>query len=192
MEMNCHCKDCVSVMRFIDEKHPGGTSACVDGGVGKALFYLTDIEFCDEGDPSDKFGYVKLGQDGKNVRNYTKCCGTMMNSAGGAGFPANFRPFTRNCIVKADDGTPYDETKKGAADAEKPLNTMASKSFDPAAVPEPKHDIAPIGKLSYFIIGALKKMLGFGKNPALEGKKVLFATGMEDDVEVCPAPVAAN
>jgi hypothetical protein len=167
-------------MRYVDEKHPDGASADVKGGVGKALFYLKDIEF-EEEDPSDKFGYVKLGESGVNVRNYTKCCGTMMNSAGGAAFPCNFRPFTRNCIIKTDDGTPF------KTDAE-PLNINASCAFDPSAVPDPKHATAPMGTMSYFISGMLKKAVGIGKNPSLAGKKVFYATGKEDDVEVCPSP----
>lgn len=101
---NCHCHCCVAVMKYVEEKHPGGTSADVDGGVGKALFNLSSIKFVKvdgvDGEPSldgdsdplsDKVGYVKVGEKGKIVRTYTKCCGTLFHSAGGDNFPCNFR-----------------------------------------------------------------------------------------------------
>ena len=192
MAVNCHCKDCVTVMKYVDEHHPSGKSANVSGGVGKAMFYLKDIDFGDisdghdgtsKKDPSDKFGYVKLGQDGKNVRCYTKCCGTMMMTASGTVFPANFRPFNRNCIFTAD-GTPFDDKAESIVGGE-PYNMNVKSASDPNNVPEPKHDTVPFGILKSFITCAFKKSIGMGKNPDFEGTKLFFATGQENEIDVC-------
>ena len=55
-----------------------GSSALVNGGVGKSLYLIKDIEL-----PEGGLAFLKVG-DGKNIRSYTTCCGTLFNSAGGA------------------------------------------------------------------------------------------------------------
>mmetsp|Transcript_96782 Transcript_96782/g.166868 ORF Transcript_96782/g.166868 Transcript_96782/m.166868 type:complete len:199 (-) Transcript_96782:544-1140(-) len=104
LEFNCHCRFCVAPARYLNEKYPNGTSALVNKGVGKSLFYLKDVTLAASNPP---LKYLRVGPEGTNIRSFTSCCGTLFNSAGGAGFPLKGgRPITRNCIYQAD-GSPY-------------------------------------------------------------------------------------
>jgi hypothetical protein len=117
---------------------PGGVSAlsdpASDSGAAKAFYYLTNVDILSD-NPEEKLGFVKVGDRGKIVRSYTKCCNTVLNTAGGKKFPAGFRPFNRNCIYNSD-GSKFDPPAA--------LNIMAEASFNPALVPEPKHKEIPL------------------------------------------------
>jgi hypothetical protein len=92
----------VAPARFLDAKH-GATarSALVNGGVGKVFWHLENIEL-----PAEELRFLKVGENGENIRSYTACCGTLFNTAGGKQFSAPARPLTRNS-VKAPDGSAY-------------------------------------------------------------------------------------
>lgn len=66
------------------------------------------------------------------------------------------------------------------------MHVNAKHSFDPEKVPEPKSETASFGLISKFMFGMIKKKLGFDCNESLKGKKILYATGDEGDVEVTP------
>jgi hypothetical protein len=125
---NCHCHSCTASARYVDVKG-GGTSAIADpstnSGAAKAFYWLSDVDVVDD----VKLSFIKVGEKGRIVRSYTKCCNTMLNTASGKKFPAGFRPFNRNCIQNAD-GTQYNPPNV--------LNGMAKNAFDPATVPAPK------------------------------------------------------
>ena len=136
--INCHCRSCVACMRYIDAKGDGRNTSAVaggaNGGVAKAFFELENVEFVGT-NPIDKMAFVKLGSDGKNIRSYTRCCGTQINTAGGRSFPASFRPFNRNCI-KNSDGSEYE------IDPATVLNVFKAKAFEPNRVPKPDGGLA--------------------------------------------------
>lgn len=178
LNLNCHCHSCLAASKHISEKYPDGTSAVVEGGgVGAALFRLVDVVEADDL-TDDQFGYVKVGDTGGNIRVYTKCCGSAVTISGGAAFPCNWIPIIRNGVVKASDGTtPY-------VPATPVPETQVKCAADPASVPEPKFNVVPPKLAFAFVSGMLKKKLGVGGNPALKDKKLFYATGAEEDVEV--------
>ena len=164
--VNCHCRSCVSCMRYIDAKGEGrNTSAEApndNGGVAKAFYDMKDVEFVGD-DPAGQLAFVKLGDDGKNVRSYTRCCGTQLQTAGGRSFPAAFRPFNRNCITNAD-GSKYDPDGV--------LNIFKAKSFDPEKVPQPNGHLAAVPFLASFVTKILGyKFFGVGNDSDLEPEK---------------------
>lgn len=122
--MNCHCHSCVAPARYLDAKYPETSkSGLVDGGVGKAMFRLEDIELTEGG-----LTYFKVGDKGENIRSYATCCGTLFNSAGGKVFPASARPLTRNNIQNSD-GSPY-------VSPETPTSGNTKHAFDDYTLPE--------------------------------------------------------
>uniref|UniRef100_A0A7S2NYM5 CENP-V/GFA domain-containing protein n=1 Tax=Zooxanthella nutricula TaxID=1333877 RepID=A0A7S2NYM5_9DINO len=149
---NCHCRSCVSVAAHCDAKACGkNTSALTDGGgVAKALYYLLDVDLAGCKLP-EMLAFVKVGATGTNVRSYTKCCGTLMNTAGGSAFPAGFRPFNRRCIRNAD-GTAFEP--------EGVVNVMAKYAHDPQAVPEPRRSMISASIARTFVAGVVAKRLG--------------------------------
>jgi hypothetical protein len=72
---NCHCHSCSACARYADESL-GGTSAISDAstnsGAAKAFYYLKNVE-CEDENPEEKLGFIKVGQAGKIARSYTKC-----------------------------------------------------------------------------------------------------------------------
>lgn len=189
MSMNCYCHSCVAPVRYLDEKFNGKSTsaATADGnGAAKVFFALTDIQVVgdddDDDDPSDKLGYVKVGDEGCMIRSYTKCCGTQLNTAGGDAFPCNFRPFNRNALYHyADDDS---SSNQPFAPASAPPNVNCQHAFvSMDDIPEPKYNSTPAGVLSMFLAGIAKKKLGWGVNPDLVDKKIFYAKGNEvDDV----------
>lgn len=146
MNINCHCHSCVASARHVDAKGSDNTSALNEtGGVGKSFYYLDQVEV-PKGDLDGKLEFCKVGESGKIIRSYTKCCGTLLNTAGGAEFPAGFRPFNRSCI-KNSDGTRYSPRDV--------LNVHAKSAFEPKDVPEPKAATAAPKIYAGFIGGAL-------------------------------------
>jgi hypothetical protein len=166
--VNCHCRSCVSCMRHIDAKGDGrNTSAEAangNGGVAKAFYDMKDVEFTSD-NPAEQLAFVKLGDEGKNVRSYTRCCGTQLQTAGGRSFPAAFRPFNRNCITNAD-GSKYDP------DPGRVLNVFKAKAFDPGKVPKPNGGLAAAPILAGFAAKILGyRLFGLGADSALEPEK---------------------
>jgi hypothetical protein len=124
-EGNCHCHSCVAPARYLDAKYPQTSkSGLVNGGVGKAFFRLEDIEL-----PEGGLAYLKVGENGENIRSYTTCCGTLFNTAGGKIFPIAARPLTRNNIQNSDS-SPY-------VSPEAPTNTFTKYAYDDYTLPEP-------------------------------------------------------
>lgn len=146
MSFNCHCRSCVACARHVDAKGLDNTSALDEtGGVAKSLYYLDSVDVS-KVELDGKLEFCKVGESGDIIRSYTKCCGTMVNTAGGGNFPTGFRPFNRNCI-KNIDGTDYSPQEV--------LNVMSKHAFKPEDVPEPKAAIATPGVLAAFIGGVL-------------------------------------
>lgn len=144
---NCHCKSCASAAKFVAAKNdPPCTASALtaEGGVMKALYYLENVEKLTPEVPD--YGYVKIGQDGGNIRVYTKCCNTPMQTAGGDGFPMGVRPFNRNCVYNKD-GSKFEP--------EDVPNVMAGEAFDADKVPEPKYTMLPCGLLCCAMIPAI-------------------------------------
>jgi hypothetical protein len=123
--MNCHCHSCVAPARYLDAKYPETSKSglMVNGGVGKAMFHLEDIEL-----PEGGLTYLKVGDNGEKIRSYTTCCGTLFNTAGGKGFPRAARPLTRNNIQNSD-GSPY-------ISLETPTDVNTKNAYDDYALPE--------------------------------------------------------
>jgi len=127
-EMNCHCHSCVAPGRYLDAKFPDTSqSGLVHGGAGKSFFHLQDIELPQEGGAG--LSFLKVGDDGENIRSYTTCCGTLFNTAGGKQFTRAARPLTRNQIQNSD-GTPF-------VSPETPTDVLTKHAFGDYALPEP-------------------------------------------------------
>ena len=169
---NCHCRSCVACMRHIDAKGGGrntsAEAANSNGGVAKAFYYTKDVEFSDD-NPAEQIQFLKLGETGKNVRSYTRCCGTQLNTAGGRSFPAGFRPFNRNCITNAD-GSRYNPDPAGV------LNLFKAKAFEPEKVPKPNGGLAIVPFLAGFVARILGyKLFGLGvRKPELGNQVRIF------------------
>lgn len=132
MDVNCYCHSCVACCRFVDEKHPGGTTGLKDDGAVFTAYKPSQIDFLGA-DLTDTFGLVKVGPKGKFYRLYTKCCGTLAIP----GAMSKFVSFNRNGIYN-QDGSPY-------VPAKPPLNLQKKNAFDPSLVPEPSHATFPMG-----------------------------------------------
>jgi len=144
----------------------------------KAFFYLKNVEFSDDR-PAEQLQFLKLGDTGKNVRSYTRCCGTLLNTAGGRAFPAGFRPFNRNCITNPD-GSKYNP------DPASIVNIMKASAFEPEKVPEPNTVLASVPVLAGFVARILGyKLFGLGIDSTMgEEKERAF---MVDGAEVTEA-----
>ena len=128
-DFNCHCHSCVSVMRHLDKKFPNAASAAVEHGVGKSFWLLKDITL-PPGD--DLLAFINVGSDGKKIRSYTTCCGTLFNTAGGAVFRIPARPLSRN-NVRSFNGAAY--TPKTP-----PTNVLTKHSFGDYTLPENSYE----------------------------------------------------
>jgi hypothetical protein len=136
--MNCHCRSCVAPARHLDAKYPETSkSGLVNGGVGKAFFKLEDIEL-----PEGGLAYLKVGDEGENIRSYTTCCGTLFNTAGGKRFPLAGRPLTRNNIQNSD-GSPY-------VSPETPTDVSTQHAHDDYTLPEPNFEGASPAAMAGF------------------------------------------
>eukprot|EP00756_Hemistasia_phaeocysticola_P055476 Hpha_TRINITY_DN31424_c0_g1::TRINITY_DN31424_c0_g1_i1::g.145295::m.145295 len=177
---NCHCHGCVNPMHFADSLQPPGTSAaCEGGGVAKAMYELDQLDLPD-GLNASHFRFVKNGEKGGMVRTITKCCNTLMNTAGGSVFPGAFRPFNRNCIYNKDGSL------ANLTPGEKPINVNAINAFDPAKVPEPKVDEASCGVLCGFLrLICVSKCCCCCNGDAKKGydRDIFWKSGRSADVE---------
>ncbi len=96
----------VAPARYADEHFGRTNRTALDslGGVAKYFAKLKDVTYHPSNPP---LNYIRVGPKGTNVRTITSCCGTILNTAGGAKFPIkDARPFSRNNIYNAD-GTLY-------------------------------------------------------------------------------------
>mmetsp|Transcript_2021 Transcript_2021/g.5983 ORF Transcript_2021/g.5983 Transcript_2021/m.5983 type:complete len:230 (+) Transcript_2021:130-819(+) len=177
MSLNCNCRSCTAVTDHLDSRPDPGTSALAKApgsGVAKTFFLLSQLVF--EDPTHSKIGFLKLGDTGENVRTYTTCCGTMLNTSGGNSFPCSFRPFNRNCIVNSD-GTPYQPPYVVPN-----VNTRAA--LQPATVAKPSFYGCPTWALFVFVSNMFWTWLtgyglgGLGKDAAMWKK------GSDSDVEV--------
>mmetsp|Transcript_14603 Transcript_14603/g.29987 ORF Transcript_14603/g.29987 Transcript_14603/m.29987 type:complete len:202 (-) Transcript_14603:126-731(-) len=173
---NCHCHSCVAASRFIDERHGdilnnGHTSALdYTGGCAVSVHWISNVDFIGDSDPLDRLGYVKVGEKGTIPRYYTKCCGTQIITLVQGYLHCG---LNRNAVYE-EDGEKY-------APAVAPVNIMAKSAFNPAVVPNPKSDFAPLGLIFKFIPLFTLGSLGIGKS------KVKFNTSPEmSKAEVVP------
>jgi hypothetical protein len=88
---------------------------------------LEDIEL-----PEGGLAYLKVGDDGENIRSYTTCCGTLFNTTGGKSFPFAARPLTRNNIQNSD-GSPY-------VSPETPTDVLTKDAYNDYTLPEPNFE----------------------------------------------------
>lgn len=179
---NCHCHSCTSASRFITENHPEGTTQLSDitnnTGSAMSVYNLKDTIFV-EGSPQDNFGYVKVGEKGKAVRSYTKCCGTQAFTSG-MPVPISYRHFNRNCIYN-EDGTKY------IPDDPVP-NIMLSYAFvDPSVISAetPKYNYIPLSLLGLLVPDMIKTMLGLSDMGKMANEPAMFFKP-EDVDEIVP------
>mmetsp|Transcript_394 Transcript_394/g.819 ORF Transcript_394/g.819 Transcript_394/m.819 type:complete len:204 (+) Transcript_394:57-668(+) len=177
--MNCHCHSCVSVARHCDDKAAGSNISALSegGGCAKAMFYLENVSLPDD-KLAEKLAFCKVGDQGDIIRSYTKCCGTLVNTAGGRSFPTGFRPFNRNCI-RNEDGTPYEPK-------EPVINILAKYAFRPEDVPAPRRSLVPMGILRKFAGGAISYKLGCCPGVGTLGQEKAFHMAGADVSEVVP------
>eukprot|EP00656_Telonema_subtile_P052887 TRINITY_DN7488_c0_g1_i1.p1 TRINITY_DN7488_c0_g1~~TRINITY_DN7488_c0_g1_i1.p1 ORF type:complete len:226 (+),score=14.71 TRINITY_DN7488_c0_g1_i1:283-960(+) len=178
---DCHCHGCVSAMRHVDAKESPGTSASSSsGGVCKALFYFEQMQFdpslLENGELEKQLHHVKVGDKGVVVRSYTRCCNTLMFTAGGKGFPGNFRPLNRNCI-RNGDGSAY--VPPGVVHS-----VQASSAFEPDLVPEPKSGIMPCGIGCSFLGGICKSKCCCAGGGQISDHPALSPDSKASDIEV--------
>lgn len=123
------------VQRHIGDKRKvgQGASASKDGGTAASFYAASKVEF--PADLDRKLSFVKVGESGRVGRSYTNCCQSQVTNAVGPTFVA----FTTN-FIRNDDGSPY-------VPSEPVWNVMVKYAFDPSAVKDPKHDLAPFGLL---------------------------------------------
>lgn len=102
-----------------------------------SLYKSSKIEF--PNDLDGKLSFVKVGETGGAHRCYTNCCRSQVTNV----VSPKFAGLTTN-MMKNGDGSPY--VPPGPL-----LNMNAVHAFDPGAVPEPKHDRAPLGAFLAFL-----------------------------------------
>ena len=144
LNSTCHCNSCVSCARFIDSGGRG-TSAIDNhggGGVALSMFQPWQVDF-DSMKPKltteMTLGSVKVGQEGKLQRLYSKCCNTMI------GFVhSKFVALNRNAIYEVD--AYGSDTKKQYVPTDPPHHVHTKNSFNDSTltIPEPKYDTIPI------------------------------------------------
>ena len=168
---HCHCHSCVSTARHIDKLYGTTNTSAVhtkSGGFALAFYNISDIHYCDEPGKDDaskedeiikKLDFGKVGNDGTNLRSYTKCCGTLVNTFGGVG---HARPFNYNAIyekkVVNDDHHRHNKDDEAATmsstgttttmltpafqgKSDEYPNVFTFASFDPDTIPQPKYKI---------------------------------------------------
>ena len=179
---NCHCHSCTAASRFITEKHPEGTTQLSDitnnTGSAMSVYNLKDTIFVDGSPQDDNFGYIKVGENGKVVRSYTKCCGTQAFTSG-MPIPLSYRHFNRNCIYN-EDGTKY-------IPKDPVPNLMLSYAFvDPSVVSEtPKYNYIPLSLLGVVVPNMIKTMLGLADMGKMADEPSMFFKS-EDVDEIVP------
>ena len=160
LDANCHCHSCVASSRFIHENHgkeKNGTIAIEsNGGSVFSMYRLAKVDFPDDVDPRENLGCVKVGDKGKMLRYYTKCCGTQVFTVTEMGTDPG---FNRNAIYEGnlDDETKYIPTKT-------PINIMTKYAFGPKEdIPDPKAEKASMGMIAKFLPKIISSSMGFGK-----------------------------
>ena len=180
LELSCH--SCTAASRFITENHPEGTTQLSDitnnTGSAMSVYNLKDTIFVDGSPQDDNFGYIKVGENGKVVRSYTKCCGTQAFTSG-MPIPLSYRHFNRNCIYN-EDGTKY-------IPKDPVPNLMLSYAFvDPSVVSEtPKYNYIPLSLLGVVVPNMIKTMLGLADMGKMVDEPSMFFKP-EDVDEIVP------
>eukprot|EP00658_Telonema_sp_P-2_P032550 TRINITY_DN24073_c0_g1_i3.p2 TRINITY_DN24073_c0_g1~~TRINITY_DN24073_c0_g1_i3.p2 ORF type:complete len:151 (+),score=29.97 TRINITY_DN24073_c0_g1_i3:170-622(+) len=129
---------------------------------------------------TEQLGTVKVGEKGTNVRSYTRCCNTLLFTAGGKSFPGAFRPMNRNCIRNNDsDDSPFVPV------GDVP-NVQAASAFVPEEVPEPRHSSLPCGLLCGFIGGICRAKCCCDRSGVLADDPAIQSDPESADVEVVP------
>lgn len=128
IDVTCHCRSCVSVIQFIEQKADNGKPPRIsgldkqNGGATYSGIPLNHFELSPHDAP--KFGYVKLGKNGPKARVYTQCCHTFVFHGGS--WPFCFRMFNRHGLILAN-GSPYTPSII--------YNIMKNHAADPTKVP---------------------------------------------------------
>ncbi|KAL3904199.1 MAG: hypothetical protein SGILL_010159 [Bacillariaceae sp.] len=198
--INCFCHSCVAPVRYMVEKHPGGISAASpEGGAAFSLFHLQDMELPEptgeKGTPEEyNLGFLHVGENGKSLRTYTKCCNTQLNMGTGAAFPANFRPLNRNCVyevVRDEDGSIVTTLKPYTPIPSKiPTNCNLKHAYDDVdieSIPEPKSNGVPMGFFLPMVGRILMYLVGYDKDPKMDA--ILFIHARPDQVPVETVPI---
>lgn len=138
-----------------------------------------DIIFDQKG-VHDNLGYVKVGENGKSIRSYTKCCGTQAFSTG-KDMPLSVRHFNRNCIYN-EDGTkwiPKDDV---------PNILLAYAFVDPASISadeSTKYKYAPWSVWRVLIPNMMQTMLGMTDAGSMVDEPSMWVKS-EDVDEIVP------
>lgn len=191
--VNCHCHSCIAAARHIDEKRNGqgknGTSSIDETTLGCAIAWveLKDTEFVDE-NPSDKLDYCKVGEEGKVVRSYTKCCGSQVHCGCGKSHPVTFHMYNRNGIYNVnEDG---DGVTKYEPKGYTPPNIMSKFAFtndDPSIIiPKPKYQYAPLSFPFYMLPSAIKAKFGMGLGSLSDDAMKAIYKDHEEVTEIVP------
>lgn len=186
--LNCFCHSCVAPVRYMAEHHPGGTSAASpEGGAAFCLFELRDTFLPPPPGENGEYnvGYIRVGETGKSLRTYTKCCNSQLHMGTGANFPANFRPLNRNGVYKVGEDGSLTKYMPPA------MNGGLKWKFDdvnPEDIPEPKHQFWPVGFILWQLSKITKYMVGMEKNPDMLGIKMIYAApdDVSDIIETAP------
>lgn len=189
--INCFCHSCVSPVRYLTEHYPGGTSAATpEGAAAFCLFKLRDQVWPEptgeKGTPEEhNLGFLKVGDQGKFLRTYTKCCNTQLNMGTGLNFTAIFRPLNRNGVYKVqEDGslTKYvPETPVSFCGLR-----WAYDDVDASKVPEPKYNFYPPGFAMRLMGRFVQYLVGMEKEPRLDGVLAIWAKPEDVPAEAVP------
>lgn len=130
---DCYCQSCVACAMYCEDRGGRGNldrSPAVVPCVESVYFAWRQIYFSDP-DASDKLEFLKVGDDGKNLRSCTVCCRTLFGTSSGTGvIPVNRR------FLKHADGTPYVRD-----DA---VRINAKFAAEPEEVPRPHYQELPV------------------------------------------------
>ena len=176
---NCHCHSCTAASRYITDKYHGTTQlsdATNRTGSAMSLWHMKDIDFF-QGSPHNNLGYVKIGEHGKFLRSYTKCCGTQAFVAGN-NLPFSYRHFNRNCLYN-EDGTRFEPEVHNIP------NIMVSYAFDPTVIDEPKYNYVPLANLWMIVSSTIKTKLGMESIGKIADEPSMLVKAQEYD-EVVP------
>ena len=94
-----------------------------------AKYTAKNVEFTATLTP-ELFGALKVGEAGRAIRLYCRCCNTLV-----FGVTRTVFAFNRNCIYN-EDGSKYEPAKPV-------LNIQKKNAFDPSMVPDPSVETWP-------------------------------------------------
>lgn len=141
---DCHCQSCAACCAYAERQAGGGGTSALnsEGGVKKAMFYCADCTLPE--DAESKLYFMKVGEDGSNIRSATRCCNTIVNTAS---LGIDLVPFNRSALY-GFDGKEFEPM-------EQPLyKGMCMYAANPSAISEPKSDGFPPDLLSLVMSAA--------------------------------------